>query len=741
LALSGRRCQLCGIAAFELNVADCFCGGCVMLNDPAQAGPSTPAQTDKPPQSPRPRRAGRYILAVVVGLFALIVVAVGAFVALPQPALLTPIIIKTMAAQTGRELKVGAASYSFRPDFVLHFDNVALSNPSGMAGPDLLKAAALDARIDLIGLVKGTVTVSELTITQPVLTLHKDAAGNANWALPPPNPHVRLAQFSLQAGTISYQDEQAGQALQVTNVTASLAQKAATLEAKISGATVWRAEPINLDIDVGDVQALAGGAATSITGGVTSKHINANVTGTVTSANKGRLQGTFNASTPSPLDLSRWLGASPPAGVRLSAVSLAGQIDASPTLVALQKTQLTLAGANSVWDVQVDLTAKPKLTATIEAPLLDLTVLSGTSSPARLSVEAVTPGPPPITVVPAYDSLSADLDKLDQQLGSAPPSLAPQVEAVAPSSLWSSEVVDLAALGAIDMDVKAQAEKVHLDRLDATGGVLAASVKDGKLDLSVQQLELDKGHITGQLQLGGAQKSQPAQAAITLGIDGVPVDSVLKEFMANPVLTGATKLDVSASGQGRTQRDLVGSLTGKASFAISNGAITGIDIRSLILQWWQSWSFDPTHKTEFSLLQGSYDIHQGDLQSVSDLAFRGKDVDISSSGNINIATGAVSQSVRLQLTPPPTHFPIPLKVSGTLKSPSVGLDWSSIFSSPSTLGNPGQLALSPQPLPPAIQQKVQGILTANANNPKLAPETREVLQSLLPAPTAANSKN
>jgi len=714
-----------------------------MLNDPAEAGPSAPAQNDLPSQVAAGPRRRRYGLAIVAGLFVIIAALVALLIALPPASLLTPIIVKTMAAQTGRELKVGTASYAFRPDFVLHFDQVALSNPPGMTGPDLLQAAALDARIDLVGLLKGTVTVAELTVTQPVLALHKDAAGKANWMLPPPNANVRLAQLSLLNGSIGYQDEQAGQSFQLANVAGSLSQTGSALEAKISGATVFRAEPITLDLSIGDVQALAAGTATSISADVLSKHISGKVTGTVSPVAPGRLQGTFTANAPSPVDLARWLGSAPPPSVRLSAVALSGDIDATPTLIALQKTQLTLNGANSAWDLRVDLSAKPKLTATIDAPVLDLTVLSGTSAPARVGVEALAPATSSLKVVPAYESLSADLDKLDQQLGSEPPSLAPQATATVTPSMWSTEVVDLAALSTIDMDVKAQAGRVHLGRLDATGGVMTLAVTDGKLDLAVQQLELDKGHITGRLQLQGAQRAQPAQTAITLGVDNVPVESLLKEFMASAPLTGATKLDVTASGQGRTQRDLVGSLTGKASFAISSGAVAGFDLRSMILEWWRSWSFDAARKTEFSVLQGNYDIRQGDLRSVSDLAFRGKDVDISSSGNINLATGVVDQSVRLQLTPPPTHLPIPLRVSGTLTAPSVGLDWSGIFSSPSTLGNPGQVALSPEPLPPELQQKVQTILAANANNPKLAPKTREALQSLLPTPAAkpAGSKN
>jgi hypothetical protein len=376
-----------------------------MLNDPAQSGPESSASTKTEPPAGKPRHIGRIVLLSFLGLVAVLVIGVGALIALPPASLLTPIIVKNFAAQTGRELKVGDASYAFRPDFVVHFSNVALSNPPGMSGADLLQAAALDARIDLIGLVKGGgVTVKELTITQPVVTLHKDGSGKANWAVTSPNTNVKLAQLSLVAGTVSYQDEQAGQSLQVTNVAGTLTQNATALQAKVSGSTVWRAEPIQVDATIGDVQALASGAATSVVANVSSKRISGNLSGNLTPADRGRLQGTFAANTPSPADLARWFGSSPPAGVRLSPASLSGQIDATPSVIVLQKTQLKLNGADSVWDVRLDLTAKPKLTATVDAPLLDLTALSGGKTAAGLSIEALPPGPS-LTVVPAYQSL------------------------------------------------------------------------------------------------------------------------------------------------------------------------------------------------------------------------------------------------------------------------------------------------------------------------------------------------
>jgi AsmA protein len=699
-----------------------------MSTDPAQAGPAS-AKQDEPPA--KPRRIGRIIAFCALGLFAVVVVAVAIFVALAPSSVLTPIIVKSVAQQTGRELKVGSASYGFKPDFVLHFDNVALSNPPGVSGPDLLKAEALDVRINLLSLLQGPLTVSEVTIKQPIVTIRKDTSGKENWALPAQNQNVRLGQLSLQTGTLVYLDEQAGQSLQITNIDAALSQKAAAMEAKVSGATVWRAEPVKLNVSLGDVQALAGGAATSIAADVSSKHVSATITGNVSPAD-GRLQGSFTANAASTADLARWIGSAPPAGLKLSAASLSGQIDATPSVIVLQKTQLTLNGANSTWDVRLDFTKKPTLTGTIDAPALDLTAFYG----ARVAPAALAPtAEPSLKILPFNESVAADLDRLDRELGSAPPSLAPEARAAPTPSLWSNDVVDLAALDRVDVDIKAQAGRVHFGKLEATGCLMAVAVKDGKLDLAVQQLQVEKGHVTGRVQLQGAQASEPAQTAISIAADNVPVETILKEFLPNVPLTGATKLDVTADGKGRTQRDLVSSMIGKASFSINSGAIVGIDLRSIILNFGR-YSYDPSRRTEFSVLQGSYDIREGDLRSVSDLAFRGKDVDISSSGNIDLSNGTLNQNVKLQLTPPPTHLPIPIKVGGTLTAPTVNFDvWDFIFGHPGTVGSPSQVALSPEPLPVDLKQRVQGILNANANNPKLTPESRAALQSLLVTPT------
>jgi AsmA protein len=706
-----------------------------MLNDPAQPGSeNSPAHsgTERPsPKVAKPRRVVRAILFTLLGLVVVLVAVVAALVAFPPASLLTPIIVKTASAQIGRELKIGSASYAFRPDFVLHLQNVTLSNPPGVAGPDFLNVASVDASIDVRSLLKGGITVSGVTINQPVISLHRDASGKENWDLPPPNPNVVLAQLSVAGGTLNYQDDQAKQSYQVSNITGSLAQNGAALESKLAGTTVWRSEPVNFDVDLSDVHTVIAGTPTNMTADVSSKNATGKIVGTVTLASNWRVQGTFTANTPSVVALAGWLGTPPPTNVKVGAVALAGTVDATAGVVALQKTQLTLNGANSVWDVKLDLTKKPTLTGTVDAPLLDVSAITGSTPAGPSGLAAVAQAPSsPLVFVPAYQSLAQDLDTLNNRLNPSPQGVAATpVKAAAPPSLWNDEIVDLAALEAVDVDVKAQADKINFGRLQATNGVLAVAVQDGKVDLTVQQLQIASGHVTGHLGLQGAQGSKPAQTSVTVGIDGVPVETILVAFMPSAPLTGSTTFDLSATGAGRTQKDLVSSLTGKASFSLQQGAIQGFDLRTMVLEWWKSWSFDASQKTEFSKLQGSYDIQKGDLRNVSDLAFQGKDVDISSSGDINLSTGALDQSLRLQLTPPPTSLPIPLKIGGTLTAPTFGFDFLGVFENPTTLASPAQVSPSPQNMPDAIRTRVTSALSTGAN---LSPKAKESLQALLP---------
>lgn len=696
---------------------------------------------DPAPATVRPRRGLRLAIFAILGLVILLIAAVAWFVTAPPASLLTQVLTDRVAAATGRALKVGNAQYTLRPDLVVHLEDVTLSSPQGMAGPDLLHAQSLDIHVELAPLLRGSVSPVGLTIQRPTLNLYKDASGRANWVIEGSSPvnlanHLSISQSALSDGTVNYHDEQGGRALEVDGVTAVLTSSGNSLKAKISGGTTFHAEPAKLDIGIDDVASLARGGTSNISANLSTRQLNATFTGNLSAAGSGGLDGAVTANTASAAELAKWLGYGPINGARLGAVSVTGRLNATPTVIALEKSQVALDGANGVWDVRLDLTnKKPALTVNISAPLLDLGQLTGRDAAQGVSV--TSPTQPAISITSGWQSLASDLDKLESR---ASPGLATAPEQAAPAaapSIWGNERLDLTGLDALDMDIKTQAQTMRFGHLETKQSVVEVVIRDGKLNASVQQLDIGDGHVKATLDLVPSAAKKPAQASVTLGLDNVAIDPILSEFLNSAPVAGPLKLDVSLKGQGLTERDLVSSLQGQASFTLGHGAVKGFDLRSIVLEWWQHWTYDASRQTQFSALEGRYEITKGVLSNAVDTVFHGTDVEVSSRGNVSLPTGGLDQKVRLQLAPPPSHLPIPLTVGGTWSSPSVAFDWLGVFQDPAALASPAQVAPSTEPMPADLRQRIQNLLSADPATSKLTPAARELLTSMVSAQAAS----
>ena len=56
----------------------------------------------------------------------------------------------------------------------------------------------------------------------------------------------------------------------------------------------------------------------------------------------------------------------------------------------------------------------------------------------------------------------------------------------------------------------------------------------------------------------------------------------------------------------------------------------------MISEWWRSWTFDLARKTGFERLEAQYDIKKGVMRSSPDLAMNGSEVEITSTGSVNV---------------------------------------------------------------------------------------------------------
>ncbi|MBA2491662.1 MAG: AsmA family protein [Gammaproteobacteria bacterium] len=98
---------------------------------------------------------------------------------------LKPYIERAVSEQTGREFAIdgdlGVDLWSLTPS--LHVERIRFENAHWGKPPQMAKLHALDASVDLIALIGGSIVIPELIIDRPVVHLAKSGQGTGNWQL------------------------------------------------------------------------------------------------------------------------------------------------------------------------------------------------------------------------------------------------------------------------------------------------------------------------------------------------------------------------------------------------------------------------------------------------------------------------------------------------------------------------------------------------------------------------------
>jgi AsmA protein len=668
-----------------------------------------------------------------------VLVAAALLVAFPPIGLLKDKLAEMVGASIGRTVTIGGAQLAFRPDALLTLENVALSNPPAMPGPDLFRAGTVKATIKVWPLFKGEADIVDLTIVKPELNLQEDGSGAKNWVFERTGgdasaPIALPRRASIEKGSASYTSAKTGAQGALGDIDAQMAVVPETGVTEVKGQFGHHGELVAFGMALADYRATADGKPTNIRAALDSRRGKAEIAGEAIVSDKSAFAGDLKASTASLLDLTRWLGADVTPSGDPRGATLEGRIKATPTDVLFAATNVIVNGNASRVDGRLALTGpRPKFEGTIAADSLDLGRLAG--SRQRLVPEAVTAesAGPEISVPPAWDDLLLELRALESG-GEARASAQPEsLEAAAPQSPWSEQPFNLAALKALDLDVVLTVSEIAYGGLDLKNGRFKAGLADGRLDSTLETLDIGTGRATGAVKVDS--RADPPRAEIALSMTDVAADPIMSLISGKPLLSGTSNIDITASASGQNQSQLASTLEGKAKVRMGAGALRGFDIRLMISQWWRSWTFDLARKTSFERLEAQYDIKKGVLRSSPDLAVGGSEVEIRSKGDINLPAKRLNQQIRVKVVPPPTSFPIPVKISGAWSKPSIGVDWGGLFSSTESLGGPQQIAPA-EATPLAVQAAIRRVLAAPVDESLLTEEGRATLRSLLPEENA-----
>lgn len=696
----------------------------------------TPAAAAVPPgaqkKSSKTWRIARLILVGTVVSIALLLI-------FPPVGVIKDHLAKSVGKSIGRTITIGDMRLRYWPKLDVELDQVAVSNPPSMAARDVFRAETVKARLDLLPMLKGRVRMESLDLVKPAFLLEEDASGARNWVFDTqgaaqagatvPAAFTLPPVSTIADGTLSFDSALTGSKRSATDI-----RSAQTLD-PVSGALTSEGtlkaggESVAFNVAVGDFNAVLGGTSSPLKASFDARPLRASVDGNADFSAAAEFKGAVTASSPSLLDLARWFGSDIEVSGEPLTGSLDGKVDVTTREVAFSETDVMVNTTSGRFDGTLDLGGvRPKLTGSVASEHIDLGRVTKVTRGSLAPVPQTEFEP---LISPSWTGLLKDLDTLEKgpQAAAAAAEAEPSATATA-SPGWSDQPFNLKALQALDCDVTINAATITYGALDLKQGRIKAGITEGVLDAKLEDLLVGAGKAVGSLNIDS--RASPPRAAAQLSLSDVAAEPIVTELTGKPLLSGTSNVEITATAAGQNQAQLAATLDGKARFHMGQGALRGFDVRRMIFEWWKSWSFDLSHRTGFQKLEAQYDIKKGIMRSEPGFAMGGSEVEINSAGTVNVPKKRLNQEIRVKAIPPPTAFPIPVKISGDWAKPSIGIDWGGLFSAGPGLGGPQALQASPEPPPADVQAAIRRVLAADLPADRLTPEARQMLQSLLP---------
>jgi AsmA protein len=584
-------------------------------------------------------------VAVFLGLF-----ATGAW-AFIQPGFAIVEVQDYVMRKTGRTLLVnGGAKLEFLPRPGVRLDDVFLSNPQGMDG-NFARAASAYLPLQLSDLIRRKLKIREIALVQPVFNFLIDQEGRGNWvtggksAQNKPDSDAGSREpltLLVESGSASFLDERSGQAFSLEDASANI-----TIgedgELAVQGTAALNKQIATIEAQVKSMRRVGeDGSPFDLT--ITAPALTANFTGRLATPEGLSLAGAIDATSPDLRQLSKWLGSEIVGNAGLKNFSLAGALDSRRAVFSLTKASVALDGMVATGDVTLDLTKKTP------------------------NVNAV---------------LSTDIFSLDPYL---PSRKASTPSAGKEGTGWDLSPLAFDRLKGVDGNLKLSVFQVRWNDAEFGPAELSGTLKNGKLETTVQDALLYGGKASGKITLDGTQEAPFLQ--LVLEAQGIRGETFLSEFAEVDWLAGTTGLKASLTVSGHNQREMMSTLAGSFSVDVSDGEITGLNIVDMVSTVSSTlsdgWGHGPENLTSFDRAQATFQIGDGIAKS-TDVMVSGPAFEVTGSGEIDMLRRALDFKFDPKLVTggnETTGLPVPVAVKGPWQEPTIYPDVEGIFDDP-----------------------------------------------------------
>jgi AsmA protein len=587
------------------------------------------------------KRVAIAVAAVVAAIAAAVVV----LSLLVPAASVRDAVAREIHAVTGLEPVLrGEVSVSLFPSGTVRFHDVVLGADRG--GAPGVVADELIARLRYFPLLAGRVEIADVTLVRPTITVAFLPNGQSNWSgliqslaralQPDPDRTASFAEIGIRDGRVVVRKPYAGKQVidELDAVDFQLAWPSISRSLGAHGHFVWHDEPIEASFTLGDFLAALSGEHSGIKLRLSGAPLKAAFDGAMSAQPALKIDGTLSVESPSLRDAMHWTDAGRLPFGGFGRFALRAHSSIGDGIASLSNVNVELDG-NTAEGVIALSTDHHSVQGTLAVEALDL-----------------TPYVANVRLLGANDHS------------------------------WDQLPIALDGLADFDVDLRLSAATVKIGNAEIGRTAVAASVRNGKLDVAIGESQAFGGIAKGSLGLATVRGG----AAVTSRLQFVDVDlgNCLSQVFGVRRLEGRGNLALNIEGSGSSVLALTNTLKGAASLTAHDGALLGIDVEQLLRRLERrplsgNGNFR-SGRTPFDELTLSLKIEQGQV-TVEDMHLEGPAVRLRVNGNVSVPTRDVDLKGQATLVSSATanEFDLPFVVQGPWDDPDMLPDAQSLI--------------------------------------------------------------
>jgi AsmA protein len=532
----------------------------------------------------------------------------------------------------------GPISMSVFPARTVSFSNVVLGE--SVAGEPAVAVEELIANLRLMPLLSGRIEISDITLNKPRIAVEVGPDGHTNWsplvdtlarALQPNADHAeRVLSFSeirINDGVVAIRDPARGLTETLKGVELSLAWPSIAKSFAATGHFAWHGETVEASLSMADFPKALAGHTSGLKVRLSAGPLKAAFDGAMSYEPNLKIDGTLAADAASLREALRWTGdtALPEGG--LGRFALKAHAAVNDGTIALSNVNAEFDGNIAEGVITYTATGRRLLQGTLAVEKLDLT--------------------PYVSTVRLLAENTRD---------------------------WDRSPIALDWFSGWDADLRLSAAGVRFAHAQLGRTAVAATMRAGRLVVTVGESQSFNGVITGTIAL--AKTDTGADFKTQMQFTDIDLEKVMTELFKIRRVEGIGNIAMELESTGANVQGLARNLNGSAQISAKDGALTGVNVEQLLRRLSMrplSGSGDFRNgRTPYDRLNIALQIVQG-TATIDDVHLEGPNVKLGLTGTTSIPEREfdLSGTASLTSTTPDASnpFELPFVVQGPWDDP------------------------------------------------------------------------